>query len=282
MTAPTRPSRSHSQLNNYLHCGHAYYLTKIRRLAERPSVWLPGGKAFHTATEQFDLATWTDTCADDWDVEPWLNVLDEAFDVELAELRESEPDETRWRTAGRKTKEKPNGEDVTWWREAGRGFVRDYITWRTNSISLLEIAVTPDGGPAIELEVTLTLGGVPMRGYVDRVLRDRDTGGLLVVDLKTGSRTPDSPLQLALYSVQLEPVLGEPVVWGAFYDARKGVLADPINLRQWNTDNLGSIYSMLDKGIQAGVFLPNISSMCRSCGIREHCIYTGGRDPGPA
>lgn len=275
-----RPHRSHSQLNSYLHCGHQYYLTKVRRVAESPSVWLPGGKAFHSTTEEFDLSyAWQDKNLDET---RFLDLFTANFNAELDLLRANDPDESTWRTAGRATKEKPNKEDIAWWHVAGREMVAGYIAWRVSTADIWDIA-TVNGAPGIEVEVTMPLGGVPMKGWVDRVLRSRRDGRLLVADLKTGSSTPKSPLQLAVYSVQLEPLLGgEQVLWGAFYDARKGTLLEPINLAAWNEPRLGKVYGDLDRGITAGVFLPRIDSHCISCGVRDACIYQGGKEPATA
>jgi putative RecB family exonuclease len=277
-----RVSRSHSQLSTYLHCGWEYRLKKIAKVTERPSVWLPGGSAFHTTTEAIDHATWEIRTADEltlalyWPT--WEEEFDRNFEEEIEKLREQEPDETRWRTAGRTTKDKPNGEDVAWWRAEGRAMVGRYLDWKISTVDTLRIAAVK-GAPGIEVEVTVPVGGVPMRGFIDRVLEDPKTGVLMVMDLKTGSRTPDSPLQLALYSVQLEEMLGRSVTYGAFWMARKGVLTDPIDLSVWTNKNLGIIYRSLDSSIEQGLFLPNITSMCGKCGVREHCLFQGGKDP---
>lgn len=270
--------RSHSQLNDYLHCSWAFRLKRIKKVPERGSVWLPGGKAFHSVTEGFDRQTWQENDLSGLDPEPWENAFEDEFERELDELRENDPDESSWRTAGRKTIAKPNGEDVTWWRTAGRQFVSGYIAWRTSTADTLRIA-TVEGGPGIEVEVEMPLGGVPMRGYVDRLMEDTSTGELLLMDLKSGSRTPVSPMQLALYSVQLEPRVGRPIVWGAYFDARKGTLTDPISLTNFTEHKLGIAYQNLDRAVTAGIFLPTIDSHCKACGVRSACIWTGGTEP---
>lgn len=278
---PTRTKahrRSHSQLNDYLHCSWAYRLKRVKHYEERPSVWLAGGKAFHSVSEEFDLATWQENDLSAWaDPSAWTAAFTEHFDRNLDETRENNPDESQWRTAGRKTKDKPNGEDIAWWRENGPIFVNNYIQWRTSSADTLAIAAV-ESRAGVELEVDMPLGGVPMIGYIDRLMVDRKSGDLMVVDLKTGSRTPASPLQLATYSVQIERVVKRPVVWGAFFDARKGVLTDPIDLSTFTADNLGVIYSALDRTVTAGNFLPRIDSHCKACGVREFCVFQGGTE----
>lgn len=276
-----RAHRSHSQLNNYLHCGHQYYLTRVRRYKEQPSVWLAGGKAFHTATEEFDL----DVASSDDQTPAGANItfyedkFTDAFEAELDLIRKDFPDESTWRAAGRVTKDKPNKENVLWWHTAGRTMIRDYIAWWVANAEVWEVATLPDGRPAIEIEVTQPLGGVPLKGYLDRLLRSKLDSRLVVADLKSGSRTPASPMQLATYSVQLEPLLGgEQVLWGAWYDARKGSLGEPVNLSKWTEGLLGKVYGDLDRAIGSGVFLPNIDDHCKGCGVAKFCVYNGGRE----
>lgn len=46
---------SYSSLTTWLDCGWKYYLTRIEKVEERPTWYLVGGSAVHTATEQYDL-----------------------------------------------------------------------------------------------------------------------------------------------------------------------------------------------------------------------------------
>lgn len=45
---------SYSSFTTYLSCGYQYYLGRLLQLPEEPSVWSAGGRAFHTATEEWD------------------------------------------------------------------------------------------------------------------------------------------------------------------------------------------------------------------------------------
>lgn len=42
---------SNSQLGDYTRCAKSYYLKRIQRTPQVPSVWLLGGKAVHMAIE---------------------------------------------------------------------------------------------------------------------------------------------------------------------------------------------------------------------------------------
>jgi ATP-dependent helicase/DNAse subunit B len=46
---------SYSAFTTYLTCGYQYYLGRLLQLPEEPSVWSAGGRAFHYATELYDL-----------------------------------------------------------------------------------------------------------------------------------------------------------------------------------------------------------------------------------
>jgi hypothetical protein len=273
-------TRSYSQLTDYTHCAWAFRLKRIVRVKERPSVWLPGGKAFHAATEAFDLHTWQENDLTEWadSPEPWLNVFSQEFETGLDELREQEPEESRWRTAGRKTKDKPNGEDVTWWRTAGEDMVRQYIEWRASTNDTLGIAAVK-GAAGVEVEVHTTFGDEPVIAYVDRLMEDREDGRLLLLDLKTGSRTPSNFMQLAQYSLQLELEIGRPITWGAYYMARPGKLTDPVDLSPWTGGKFQYLYETLDRAASQGIFLPVMDTHCTSCGLRDFCIWNGGSEP---
>lgn len=245
-------------------------------------MYLAAGKAFHTATEKFDLSCENDpetiAIAVGYPLH-WEDAFTDAFDAELEAGQVTQPDLAKWKAGGRRTKEKPNKEDVPFWHAYGRELMDLYIQWRADTCEKWEIATVPGKGLAIEIEVTSPVGGVPMKGYIDRVLRDRESGQLVVVDIKTGSRMPSSPMQLALYSVQVEELIAEPALWGAWYDARKGTLGEPIDLSVWTEGLLGHVYSNLDRAITAGIFLPNIDSHCTGCGVAKFCVYQGGREP---
>lgn len=268
-----RRSRSFSQLSSFKQCSWAYYLQRIRKLPETPSVWFPAGTAFHLATEQYDELTWNlEDLTGFSDPAPWQNTFTDLHERELDQLRVQEPNEAAWRAAN------SGKETVAWWRKKGRDYIAAYILWRAKVHSSLRIAEIDDK-PAIELEVKVELGGVPVRGFVDRLYVDINTGVYLLVDYKTGRSAPSSADQPGLYSVMVEEQFGLPVVYGAFYDARKGDLGDTYNLRDYTKQSLGSVYSRLDREINAGNFQPTISRLCGSCGVKRFCKFVGGVEP---
>lgn len=46
---------SYSAFTTYLTCGYQYYLGRLLKIEDAPSVWSIGGRAFHEATEKWDL-----------------------------------------------------------------------------------------------------------------------------------------------------------------------------------------------------------------------------------
>lgn len=276
-----RNRRSVSQLKDYLHCSWAYRLKRIKKVQESPSVWLAGGKAFHEVSEGVDRLVWDEGVATlaDLDVDSYVMHFEVLFGNMLDELSvETGVPIEKFRTAGRKTIAKPRGEDADWWREAGADMVRKYIDWRRSTADSLVLAPVA-GAAGIEVEVDMPLGGETMLGYVDRLFADASSGELLVVDLKTGSRTPQEPIQLATYALQLERLIKRPITWGAYYMAREGKLTDPIDLSGWDLDNLGLMYRNFGRGVDDAVFLPNLGSHCKACGVKDACIFQGGSEP---
>lgn len=275
----TRRTRSYSQLESYQKCSWAFYLRRIRRLPELPSMWSPGGTAFHAATEAFDRATWRLPLAGFDDIKPWQDRFLEIFETELDELRAVSPDESEWRVSQKnKTKKNPAGEDAAWWRQHGSAMVGRYIQWRISTDDTLVMAAV-ESGPAVEVEVRALLGGVPVVAIIDRVFQDRNTGVAEIVDLKTGRRMPEKTTQLGHYSVLYEMFSGQPTTWGTFYDARKGSLAEVYDLTVYTAYSIAEQYVWLDRAIALGEFFPNITYLCSACGVRKWCKYQGGSEP---
>lgn len=194
------------------------------------------------------------------------------------ELAKYEPG-TQFRAGGRKSKQWPDGEDLSWWREDGPEQIKGYIQWRETNPNL-ELAVFA-GKPAVEVEVSAHIDDFLMlRGYVDRVFQDTTTGDMLIVDLKTGRNSPPSPLQLAFYRLALRQTLGVDVPQGAYYMSRKNSLGPVFDL--WYPEEV--IASWLIKArvmIDNDIFIPHLTSMCGSCGVKEHCYAYNPAVPSP-
>lgn len=194
--------------------------------------------------------------------------------VFLKELSEH-PDKP-WRTAGRKTKAMPNGEDKDWWGEAGLTMVKAYHDWRLANPNI-NIWETPQGVPAIELQIGITLeDGTFVKGYIDRVYQDFDSGELLIGDLKTGKTTPP-PIQLAVYALGLEQTFGIRPKFGGYWMAREGTLSTPVDLDKFSSKMISRWLRDVNKALSMGIYVPHVGMNCSWCGVQDQCyVWTDG------
>lgn len=174
-----------------------------------------------------------------------------------------------WRAGGRATKEFPNKEDYDWWLKHGPVMVNRWIEWRNLNPSWQLWQPSP-GYHAIELDLQFELEGVLVKGFVDRVFVDGD-GQLVVVDLKTGSREPE-PVQLALYAIGIEKKFGVRPQWGGYWMARNGFIPQMYNLDGFTTEMVSAWFRDFRKAIDHQIFIPHLTSMCKSCGVNTSCV----------
>lgn len=251
---------SYSQVDTLLSCGEKYRLTRVVGIPEDPAWWLIGGTAVHGATEAWDKQPDCGTATD---------LFTEAFNYGLSQVE----DPSLLRASGRATKDYPNGEDETWWRDNGPKFVQAWIDWRAANPNLQILDL--NGTPAIEVSVgALTADQVELKGFIDRIFVDASTGDLLIVDLKTGRNTPPSSLQMDYYRYALQSTVGLQAHYGAYWMARQGTLSAIHPL--WRSDE--QIADMLRKArilIDNELYIPHLSILCGSCGVKQHChAYT--------
>lgn len=199
----------------------------------------------------------------------------EAFEAEVTDVSGTEPDSSRWSVAGKnKSKTRGHGEDGQWWRANGPPMVENWITWRRRVA--WKVWVTPEGTPAIELsQEFVTPKGREIKGFIDRVFIIPG-GQLVIVDLKSGARSPESDLQLAFYRYCLFNTLGVDIRHGAYWMARTGEMSDIYNLSRITPALMNVWMSRFDKAIDNGIFIPHITFMCRACSHRDYCVAYGG------
>jgi hypothetical protein len=271
---------SYSQLSSMTTCSWRWYLERGIRVPQQPSWATVAGSAIHTATEHFD--NWT--LSDEWVTDrPTIErIFHEAFDEEIDKRLKEEPDFTKdqWRASGRASKAWPNKENEEWWRANGPSHVMSWVTWRLNNPSW-EIAYVPnDRGtmlPGIELPVTAKLGGVDVRGYVDRLFHRNETE-LLCLDIKTGAREPESPEQLGTYNVALEETYGVAPTWGTYWMSRTGGTTALEDMRMWPRKRVEFTYAKVRERQERGDFLPKQSALCNGCSVRQACFAVNGAD----
>lgn len=180
-------------------------------------------------------------------------------------------DLSKARVGGKATKLLPNKEDVFFWNTSGPIWVEQYIEWRKLNQDW-KIWVTPEGAPAIELEITPSIAGVPVKMVIDRIF---DVNGqLVIVDLKTAKNTPMSTLQLGFYKVGLEKIFGISINYGTYYMSRESGTSEMIDLSYYTQEKIEFLVAGFDKARKAGIFLPNTNSCQYMCGLTAHCQFS--------
>jgi PD-(D/E)XK nuclease superfamily len=169
------------------------------------------------------------------------------------------------------------------WYLDGPQYVQNFIDWYELNPDV-EIWVTPDGIPAIELPFEIMLGDVPVRGYIDLVLKVGSA--LIVTDLKSGAKAPDSNRQLAIYACALEARYGIRPRYGTWFmcrglgrgDKPKTYFVRPVELDrpQYSAAYLAGEFTLAEKGISTGVFPAKPGERCGRCGVAYACTEAGG------
>lgn len=263
---------SYSSIDGYRSCGMRFNLQKVLRVEQRPGVAALGGNAVHTATEWYDLAEW---CAEDEDGVG--RMFRDAWDQEVAVRREQSPSYTEddYIVTGRATAEYGGKQNKQWWMDNGPGMVQNWIDWRQeHGWHLWE---TPEGNPAVELEINTIVGDHLIKMFIDRVMVTK-AGQIVVLDLKTG-RIPETPEQLGLYALGLEQTFGQMFRpdWGYYWDARKGSHGPPLDLSMYTADWFAEQARMVAAGVNAGCFLAKPMNNCKNwCGVAHRCPAVGG------
>jgi hypothetical protein len=206
---------------------------------------------------------------------------DETLDSELDNERSGSYQPEEFYVSGRKSKEWPEKENPFWWQAKGPGFVKSWEVWRDNSG--LDIWTTPDGEPAIELEVRAERGDVSILCFIDRVFVDPN-GVLYIVDLKSGSQTPAWPQQLAFNNLGLFATTGYRAQYGGFWSARNGGIKGNVeagdgfaDLRIYDDEWLWEQARMAKAIRDQQLFVAQPTNLCRSaCGVAPYCKAIGG------
>jgi putative RecB family exonuclease len=206
------------------------------------------------------------TLANDLWLEAWERLV-------TRQVTNSKQEPTQWRAGGRATKANPDKENGDWWAHHGAGMVQNWIDWREQAHGL-QLWVTPEGIPAIELALNIELEGVPVKMALDRVMVTQ-AGDIIVVDLKTGATTPSSSFQLGTYAVGMELTFGIRPKYGTYWAAREGATTELIDLDKWTVERVGSIVKMFDNARREGIFVPNFDH-CRMCNFTSVCKYQDG------
>jgi hypothetical protein len=270
------PHISYSALSTFNDCGHKYYLTRMVGVPEHPAWFLIGGNAIHRATEIYDLSL-MDSEKNSTQNLTSGELFAQTWAEEMAKTRDLFPDVplSDYKSAGRASKAYPNKEDYGWWQDNGPAMVERWMNWRKG----LNFQIwQPEGfsQPAIELPIDVveqsSAGDYVLRMYIDRVFVNT-SGELFVLDVKTGSRTPTSDLQLAIYAAGIERMFGVRPSMGTYWMARDGGTSPMIDLDYLPTEKILSLVSSFDTSRKHGIFLPNLTN-CHYCSVSQYCDWS--------
>lgn len=255
MPLPLPTSLSPSKVSSFTDCGLAFRFSAIDHLPEPPSVAATRGTLVHAALERlFCLEPHERTQARS------LACLEEAS----AELR-SDREFTGL--------ELDDAAEATFLAEA-RALLEKYFRLEDPT------TITPIG---IELKLEVEVGGVRLRGIIDRLELDAD-GELVVTDYKTGRAPGERQEQqrlagVAFYSLLCERLFGRrPATVQLLY------LADPVAIISVPTDRstrgverkLAAVWTAVERACEREDFRPNPGRLCDWCAFKAYCPSFGG------
>jgi len=162
---------------------------------------------------------------------------------------------------------------LQWWGGEGVRQLESYLEWlEATQWEFVEYA----DRPMIEMDVSNWLGDVYVKGFVDAVMTDGDQ--VMLVDYKTGSRTPAAMMQLGIYRVLLRETTGIDATHGVWWMTRKAEPSEPVQLGRYTHDYVRTIFETFDRAVEQQVFLPKEGSHCFTCDVRSACYIQGGVD----
>jgi len=145
--------------------------------------------------------------------------------------------------------------------------------------------IRPEG---LELMLEAEVGGLRLRGIIDRLERDAD-GRLVVTDYKTG-RVPSERFEqgklggVHFYAYLCEQALGErPARIQLYYLAEPiAIVAEPSDQSIRGLERrVGAIWTAVEKACEREDFRPNPGKLCNWCAFQQWCPAFGG-DPAAA
>ncbi|AEV52129.1 RecB-like protein [Rhodococcus phage RGL3] len=221
------------------------------------------GTAFHTAAEKYELSGREMTLAE------MHEIYCEEYSNDVAKLCEDTPNFDFWFASGPYRGEA----DVERRFNVGQDQCGKYIAWYEKHPEQ-KPWVTPDGEPAVELEFDVDLDGVQVKGFIDLVVEDEETGEVLVRDNKTGAM-PGDDFQLGVYSVALEVQHGiERPLSGDYWMGKSGKATHPFDLKEWGRDRVTEKFHEVDQKIRAEEFPPTEDPKnCERCPVALSCKF---------
>jgi len=250
-------TRSVSQLKSWAQCGEKFYLERIqrRRMPKRPAPWTLMGIAVHDS-----IMEWEET-KHELDIIAYYYRL---YDELAEEAWRDQPDPLYWFLP-------PNAKYVDkaikTYRERGAEQLRVYIdAFESRPWEIL----------CLEREFEIDLGGVLVKGTVDRVLYFVDEDWYLVEDLKTGTVKDEADhRQLGFYAFVARELWELPVRDGRYWYLKANRPSETYDLSRFDREFWTDQFARLDTAIHLGIYLPNPGSHCQLCPVRPWCSTQG-------
>lgn len=258
---PLPSSLSPSKVSAFKDCALAFRFSAIDRLPEPPSEPAMRGTTVHRALELL---------LGDAPAERTPGAGSTHLDTALEEMRASE----EWDELGLDD-------------EASERFAADCATIMERYFTVEDPRrVEPVG---LELMLESDIGGVTVRGIIDRLERDRD-GSLVVTDYKTG-RTP-MPAQeqsrlggVHFYAFLCKEHFGEiPSRIQLMYLGSEPQIISTTPTEQsvrGLRNRVGAIWQAVERACEHDDFRPKPSALCNWCSFQQYCPSFGG-DPAEA
>jgi putative RecB family exonuclease len=251
---------SPSKVSSFTDCALAFRFSAIDRLPEPPSAPATKGTLVHAALELL------------YDLPPAQRTVDTAVRC--------------LGTAMERLRDDPEYSELELSTEAEAAFLADADRLVRNDFLIEDpTSVHPIG---LELMLQAEIGGVLVRGIIDRLELDAD-GGLVVTDYKTG-RAPNERYEAGrmggvhLYSLLCEKVFGQrPARVRLLY------LGDPLEIStspsaQSTTGierKVAAIWTAVERACEREDFRPRPGKLCDYCAFQAYCPAFGG-DPAEA
>lgn len=261
---------SFSSFSTSLECRKQFQLSRMLRVPQAQAWWFVGGSAVHAATEVYDRMLFEHPGPTlGWSRTTLQMTWQRCFEAEIEKTEKIEPDEKKWRTSRGNWRYKE-------WNESGPLQVQNYIDWRRRSP--YQIWTTPDGQPAIELDIGGYLPGCGMeiKAYLDRVFYDPILRTVQVIDLKSGATKPKNALQFGVYRALMEIKYGVVADIGAALMTREGALHKAYSLAKYTPEYVGSQLGCLERDIKSRSFPANVGGACFMCSVKDSCYAADG------
>ncbi|HET9731536.1 MAG TPA: PD-(D/E)XK nuclease family protein [Acidimicrobiales bacterium] len=258
MSLPLPSSLSPSKVSAFKDCALAFRFSAIDKLPEPPSPWAAKGTLVHKALELL----FTDHPAGARDRDAAASCLEKAWGILAAD-----PDIVGLGL---------DAEEVASFRADASELVDRYLRLEDPN------TVHAEG---TELMLEARLGGLTVRGIIDRLERDAD-GGLVVTDYKTGKVPPRSAEQSRLGGVHFYAWLCQEVLGERPARVQLLYLAEPVVISTEPTEQsvrgmkarAQAVWTAVERACQTEDFRPRPSGLCDWCAFRAYCPAFGG-DP---